>query len=72
MKRKPTCDEMVIYLGQGMSLRAISDKTGYSVPFLSDLCRDVCHLEVPSIGRPKGYRVSEETKIKISEANKKE
>jgi hypothetical protein len=70
MKEKPTCEELKRYLNNGYSLRAISDTVGYSVPYLSEICRD-CGLQVPKIGRPKGYRMSEESKAKISEANRR-
>ena len=70
MKDKPNCRDLEEYLNKGYSLRRISDETGYSVPYISDMCKE-CQLEVPSIGRPKGYRMSEESKAKISESNRK-
>jgi hypothetical protein len=69
MKEKPTCKELEDYLSKGYSLRMISDEVGYSVPYISTLCKG-CSLEIPKIGRPKGYRMSEESKAKISESNR--
>jgi DNA-binding transcriptional MocR family regulator len=71
VKKKPTCEELKGYLAKGMSLRKISDITEYSVPYLSDMCKNTCSLTVPSIGRPKGYSMSEESRAKISESNRK-
>lgn len=48
----------------------ISDKTGYSVPYISDLCKG-CDLNIPKIGRPKGYKMSEESRARIGESNRR-
>jgi hypothetical protein len=71
MKVKPSCLELEAYLNAGKSLTEISGLTGYSVPYISELCKNTCGLEVPSIGRPKGYKMPDEVKQKISEANRK-
>lgn len=71
MRVKPTKEEMKEYLDDGMSLRMIHKKTGYSVSTLSALCTEY-ELEKPKIGRPRGYKVSTETRAKISEANRRD
>jgi hypothetical protein len=69
MKVKPTKEELRNYLNRGYSLRHISRETDFSVPYLSKLCKKY-GLPIPSIGRPKGYKMSEESKEKISQARK--
>jgi len=70
VKRKPSCLELDAYLRAGKSLTDIHNITGYSVPYLSKLCKG-CGLEVPKVGRKKGYIMDEDTKRKIGEANRK-
>lgn len=70
MREKPTCGELRDYLENGDSLRKISDKIGFSVPYVSDMCKE-CGLDIPNIGRPIGYKMSKESKDKISESNRK-
>lgn len=65
VRRWITANELEMYIKQGYSLRKISKMVGCSVPTLSKIC-DLYGIEKPSMGRPKGYTVSEKTKQKIS------
>ena len=62
-KTKPDCLTLESYIKSGYSLRKISDLTGYSVTTLARFC-DNCGIEKPSIGRPKGFKLSEKSKEK--------
>lgn len=70
-KIKPTCLTLEAYLDAGYSLNKIKDLTGYSVPTIAKFCDD-CGIKKPSIGRPKGFKMSEESKEKIRKAIRKE
>lgn len=69
-KKRPSSLELEAMLNSGMSLTEISRQVGYSVTYLSSLCKGY-GLEIPPIGRPKGYKMSDESKAKISESNRK-
>lgn len=71
MKKKPSCLELNAWLNAGLSLSDIHKRTGYSVTYLSTLAKNICGLEIPGPGRRKGFKMSEESKAKISESNKK-
>lgn len=64
MKRKPTKEECLECLKEGMSLTQIGKKYKWSTKTIAKLF-ETYRLEKPNIGRPKGFKVKEGTKEKM-------
>lgn len=67
---KPDKSQLEDWIKAGISLRKISKITGYSVKTVSDWCEEY-KIKKPPIGRPKGYKVTEKTKKKVSKTIKR-
>jgi len=70
MRYKPTKEQLEDWIRAGGSLRGISRDCGYSIRVISDLCEEYL-IEKPSVGRPRGFKVSDETKKRTSETLKR-
>jgi DNA-binding LacI/PurR family transcriptional regulator len=70
VRLKPDKGQLEDWIEAGMSLRKIANITGWSVSSVSRFCEEY-QIEKPSVGRPKGFKVTEETRKRMSQAIKK-
>jgi hypothetical protein len=67
---KPSAEQLSDWIEGGLSLTQISKMCGYSVSSVSGFCEEYL-IEKPPVGRPKGFKVTEKTRKRMSEAIKR-
>ena len=67
---KPTKEQLIEWLDAGMSFMDMRNECGYSKSSISRFF-DEYKIEKPKPGRKRGYKVSNETKEKLSETMRK-
>ncbi len=70
MRFKPDKGQLEDWINGGMSLTRISKICGYSVSTVAGFCEEY-GIKKPPMGRPIGFKVTEKTRKKMSEAIKR-
>ncbi|MDP3013534.1 MAG: hypothetical protein Q8M92_04780 [Candidatus Subteraquimicrobiales bacterium] len=67
MRYRPNETQLQDMIGAGMSLRRIAEICGYSVSSVARFCEEQ-GVKKPPMGRKKGFKTTEETRKRMSEA----
>lgn len=69
MRYKPSGTQLQEFIDAGLSLTQIAHMCGYSVSSISRFCEEEGIVK-PPVGRKKGFKVTEKTRKRMSDAIK--